>query len=145
MVALRPAVASDLAPVAALLDRCALPRADIERDFPGGFVVAAFAGQVVGVAGVEIHGRSGLLRSVAIAESHRGRGLARTLTHDRLAWARSRELVDVWLLTTTAAALFARLGFTETARASAPRELSESAEFARTCPASATCMRIALA
>lgn len=144
MFALRPAVAADLAPIVALLDRCALPRADIERDFPGGFVVAELAERLVGVAGLETHGTSGLLRSLAVDGSHRGRGLARALTIDRLAWARSQRLADVWLLTTTAAALFARLGFTEAARARAPRELSESAEFARACPASATCMRIAL-
>jgi N-acetylglutamate synthase-like GNAT family acetyltransferase len=142
---LRPAVAADLEPVVALLTGCALPRAAIERDFPDGFIVAAAAGELVGVAGVEIHGLAGLLRSVAVAPAHRGRSLARTLTLDRIAWARARELAELWLLTTTAAPLFVRLGFTPAERASVPGELAASEEFARSCPSSATCMRLVLA
>lgn len=148
MFDLRPAVAADLETVAALVESCALPRADLERDFPTGFVVAVTVaeafGRPVGVAGVETHGAVGLLRSVAVAPSHRGRGLACALTRERIAWARTRELTALWLLTTTAAPLFARLGFTEVPRASAPRELAESTEFAHCCPTSAVCMRLDL-
>lgn len=144
MFDLRPAVAAELEAVVGLLERCALPRADIERDFHAGFVVADESGRIVGVAGVEVHGASGLLRSVAVAPGLRGRGLAGTLTRDRIAWARSRGLGDLWLLTTSAAPFFARLGFVETPRSGAPPELAASHEFATCCPASAVCMRLTL-
>ena len=51
----------------------------------------------------------------------------------------------MWLLTTTAAPFFARLGFATMERASAPQALQASREFAAACPAGATCMRLDLA
>jgi amino-acid N-acetyltransferase len=77
---------------------------------------------------------------VAVASSHRGTGLGRTLTEDRLQAAQSQRLNRVYLLTTTAPEYFARLGFERVARESVPPPLQRSSEFATVCPASAICM-----
>jgi amino-acid N-acetyltransferase len=74
----------------------------------------------------------------------RGRGTGLALVADRLALARANGLASVYLLTTTAAPLFRRFGFADAARARAPAVLTASPEFAALCPASATCMRLAL-
>jgi len=98
--------------------------------------------EVVRDAALEAHDRSGLLRTVAVAPGERGRGTGIALVADRLAMARANGLASVYLLTTTAAPLFRRFGFSDADRASAPVALAASPEFAALCPSSATCMRL---
>ena len=76
---------------------------------------------------------------------YRGTGLGMRLTEERIGWARKQRLEALYLLTTTAAPFFGRLGFVEVARASAPAAVQTSREFATACPAGATCMRLPLA
>ena len=133
---------TELAAVEALVRASELPAAVVRDGFPGAYTVARRAGAVVGVAALDAHGRTGLLRSVAVAPSGRSRGTGIALVADRLAAARAGGLDSVYLLTTTAAPLFRRFGFMEVARASAPDALRASPEFAALCPASATCMRV---
>lgn len=137
---IQSATADDAALVRLLLHACQLPLSGLEVAFPAGYCVAREEGAIVGVAGMERHGRVGLLRSVAVAHPHRGRDLARRLVEDRMAYARQLELQAVYLLTTTAADYFRRLGFCDTARGEVPAELRRSSEFASVCPASATCL-----
>ena len=117
---------------------------EIGATFPSDYVVALQAAAVIGVAGLEIYESEALLRSVAVGEAHRGRGLGRKLVHDRVASARARGLRAVYLLTTTCAEYFERLGFERVPRASAPAPLQSSEEFASLCPASAVCMKYTL-
>ncbi|MEO7734672.1 MAG: GNAT family N-acetyltransferase [Kofleriaceae bacterium] len=134
----------ELAAIEALVRRAGLP-ADVVRDrFPDAYTVARRDGEVVGVAALEAHDGSGLLRSVAVAPAERGRGTGIALVSDRLAMAWAHGLDHAYLLTTTAAPLFRRFGFTGVDRASAPAGLAASPEFAGLCPSSATCMRLDL-
>jgi protein-tyrosine-phosphatase/N-acetylglutamate synthase-like GNAT family acetyltransferase len=136
---LRPARAEDLAAAEALLGRCALPLAGLTDQFPAGYVVAGRAG-IVALAGLEVHGGHGLLRSVAVDPAARDQGLGRALVTDRLAHARALGLASVFLLTTTAPRFFAGLGFSPCERDRAPAELRATPEFAGVCPSSAACM-----
>lgn len=135
-----PARAGDRDAVEGLLRDAQLPTAGVGDQFPGGYAVVRDGAALVAVAGLEIHGSVGLLRSVAVAPSHRTRGLAQRLVEDRLQLARERGLEAVYLLTTTAAPYFRRLGFEEAVRAEAPAALRASPEFAAVCPAAAVCM-----
>jgi len=143
-VILRPAGAADLDAARGLLRAANLPGDGLEDQFGPGYVVAEAGGRVIGLAGIERYDRWGLLRSAVVDAAHRGTGLGGRLTDDRLAWAGSMGLEAVYLLTTTAAPFFARRGFETVDRASAPAPLQASKEFATACPASATCMRLAL-
>jgi protein-tyrosine-phosphatase/N-acetylglutamate synthase-like GNAT family acetyltransferase len=143
-IALGPPSGGELPAIDALIRASGLP-AEVVRDrFPEAYVVARRGGEVVGVAALEPHDGTGLLRSVAVASGERGRGTGLALVADRLALARANGLASVYLLTTTAAPLFRRFGFADAARACAPAMLTASPEFAALCPASATCMRLAL-
>ena len=142
-LALRPAYLTDLTACRGLVDACGLPLGGLEHGFPRGYVVAADE-ILVGCAGVEMYDVAGLLRSVAVVPEGRGRGLGEQLTRNRIACARAMRLESLWLLTTTAAAYFERLGFAPIDRTAAPMSLQRSAEFAEVCPASATCMRLRL-
>jgi amino-acid N-acetyltransferase len=135
-----PARPDDLEAVAALIAAAGLPTSGVADDFPGAYAVVRVGREIVAVAGLEAYGGAGLLRSVAVAPSQRGAGLGRVLVEDRLRAARERELEAVYLLTTTAADYFRRLGFGDVARQSAPAELQRSPEFASICPSSAVCL-----
>ncbi|HEU5041657.1 MAG TPA: GNAT family N-acetyltransferase [Gemmatimonadales bacterium] len=84
------------------------------------------------------------MRSVATDPRHRGRGIAEALVRNRLAWAGTEGLDGVYLLTTTAASYFPRLGFERVERDDLPIEIKESKEFVGVCPASAVAMRIGI-
>jgi protein-tyrosine-phosphatase/N-acetylglutamate synthase-like GNAT family acetyltransferase len=134
----------ELPALEALARASGLPTEVVRDQFPEAYVVARRAGAVVGVAALERHAESALLRTVAVAPQERGRGTGLALIADRLAWARTIQLDAVTLLTTTAAPLFRRFGFTDAARASVPAALAASPEFAALCPASATCLKLEL-
>lgn len=127
--------------VGVLLAASALPVADLAAGVP----VALFAMRgpqgLAGVVGIEVLGRQGLLRSLAVAESARGRGLGRELVRHLEAWSVHNGLEELCLLTTTAAEFFARLGYERVAREAAPAVVRRSEQFASLCPASAALMR----
>ena len=77
-VSLRRAVQADQEAIATLLRDLQLPT-DGVSEWLDRFWVAEHQSQVVGVAGMERYGDSGLLRSVAVAQAWRGTGVARTL------------------------------------------------------------------
>ena len=139
---LRPAQPGDLAAVRSLLASCSLPVDGVADQFDAGYVVAEQAGAIVGVAGVERHGRYGLLRSVAVAPAWRSGGVGSALVLDRLQWSDETGLEALFLLTTDASRYFHRHGFRVAARESAPVEIQRSREFSEMCPSSAQLMRL---
>ena len=109
----QPAKADDLAGIRVLLESCQLPAADLTAEGLQHFLVlrdAAQVGGLAGVAGLEVHGQDGLLRSVAIASARRNEGLGRLLVSAVESQARTFKLKALYLLTTTAADYFARPG-----------------------------------
>jgi amino-acid N-acetyltransferase len=141
MVDLAPAALEQLASVRELLAEAGLPLAGLDDQFPAAYVVAR-QGALVGVAGLERYGDIGLLRSVAVSEPFRNSGLGRLLVTDRLTAARAIGLRQIFLLTTTAASYFEKLGFVPTPRTEVPLALATTVEFTTACPASATCLRL---
>ena len=143
-IEIRGARAEDRDAVAALLERTALPPDGLDDQFSDGYAVAAADGEIVGAAGVEVYGRAGLLRSVAVDPGWQGHGLGQRLTEERLRWAAARGLDTVYLLTTTAAGFFPRLGFAPVAREDVPAEVRESLQFASVCPSTAAVLALRL-
>jgi amino-acid N-acetyltransferase len=143
MIVLRGATEGDLGGMEGLLEGARLPTVGVGEAL-GAFVVAEADGVVVGVAGLEVHGRDGLLRSVVVAPSLQQAGLGRRLTERVLAEARRSGLRRVYLLTETAADYFTRYGFRPIAREDASTEVQGSVEFREACPASAVAMVLEL-
>jgi len=141
---LRHAESADLGAARTILEANGLPLDGLEDQFGPAYVVAEAAGRMVGLAGMEVYGYDGLLRSVAVDQSRRGTGLGIALVEDRLAWARNGGIRAVWLLTTTAEVFFTRFGFVNADRASAPADMRGSPEFTTACPGSSACMRLEL-
>jgi amino-acid N-acetyltransferase len=66
------------------------------------------------------------------------------MVRNRLEWARAARLLNVYLLTTTAASYFSRFGFSVVGRDGLPDSIRQSTEFAEACPATAVAMRLTL-
>lgn len=132
------AAAADATAIKRLLVQCGLPTEDI-GDLSG-FIVARKDGGLCGVAGLQPLGSAGLLRSLAVAEASRDRGIARALCERIFALAKERRMARLYLLTTGAQAYFAKLAFQPVERSEAPRELRDTAQFRALCPESAVLM-----
>jgi N-acetylglutamate synthase-like GNAT family acetyltransferase len=143
-VKIRAATAPDLPEVQTLLRLADLPADGLEEQFGDGFAVAVAAGRIVGVAGIEVYGADGLLRSAVVAPEWRGRGIGDALTRDRIGWARGAGLRRIYLLTTTAGSYFPRFGFATNSRDGAPPAIRASREFADACPSTALFMSLGL-
>lgn len=143
-ISIRAATPADRPQVLTLLAASDLSSEGVDADLAG-FAVAEQDGRVVGAAGLERHGRDGLLRSVAVAGSHRGLGLGARLTRRVIDEAQSRGLEGLYALTTTAESYFPRLGFERIERAQVPAAVQASEEFRTICPSSAAVLRLLLA
>jgi amino-acid N-acetyltransferase len=132
----------DLAATESLAGASELPVEVVRHQFPDAYAVARRGGVLVGVAALERYDNIGLLRTVAVASSERGRGTGIALAANRLVAAREAGLSAVFLLTTTAALFFSRFGFIEAERSAVPAALQHSLELADLCPCSATCMSV---
>ncbi len=116
-----------------------LPAAAV-RTTPERFYVASAGGERVGVGGLETRGDAGLLRSVVVERARRGEGYGAALCRALEAVAERQGVERLYLLTTTASDFFARRGYVETDRETAPQAIRETRQFADRCPATATCM-----
>jgi amino-acid N-acetyltransferase len=136
-----PARPFDLPGALDLLGRSELTEQDVAARWGHYFVVREDDGRVVGIAGLEIHGDFGLLRSVAVDPDYRGQGLAASLVEAAMERAKKLNLRSVYLLTTTARDYFARRGFADCGRDEAPAAVRESWEFRSGCPSTAAFMK----
>lgn len=138
--AAEPARPHDLETALEMLRRLDLPEEGVPDHF-GLFHVVRDDGRVVGLAGLEVHGPDGLLRSVAVEPAFRGQGLAASLVEATLGLARKVGLRAVYLLTTTAPDYFRRHGFADCPRTQAPVGIRESWEFKAGCPSTSSFMK----
>ena len=137
-----PADYNDAA-VAALLAAAGLPTPGAE-DRPVQMRVLREGGEVLACAGFERGEGSALLRSVAVAESARGRGHGRALVAGLLEELSAAGLAEVYLLTVDAQRFFAGFGFEECERAEVPPSILASREFEIHSCDSAVVMRMSL-
>lgn len=140
-IVIRSARESDLTAIERLLQRVGLITTGVAGHLRG-FQVAEEGGEIVGTAGLEVYGRSALLRSVAVDPAYRDRRIARDLVTRLLNHAAAIPVDEVFLLTTGAADYFRRHGFEPVARDAVPSEVAASAEFGDAACATAQAMRI---
>lgn len=139
---LRNASGDDLAVVRNLLQQANLPFEDLAPEAMQDFVLVQDTnGNVIGAGGIERYETDALLRSVVVSAAARGTGLGRMITQAVEDRARVAGVTALYLLTTTAADFFPRLGYERFERNSVPEKLRQSTEFASLCPASAVCLR----
>jgi len=140
-----PASADNLIAIRALLEECGLPTADLHDGLLEHFTVCRLGERIVGTIGLEVFAETALLRSLAVAPGQRGQRLAHDLWARVRDQARARGIRRLYLLTTTAEALFARWGFARVARDAVPVAVQATSEYSALCPSTAVVMAIDVA
>lgn len=128
---------SEIREILPLLAECGLPVSDISPSQPLQFFGIRSESGLVAVVGLELYGSVGLLRSLAVAPSRRGHGLGRQLVAFAERVAASQGVDSLFLLTTTAAAFFGKLGYLPASRSTAPPAIQATLQFSGLCPTSA--------
>ena len=126
--------------VARLLEESDLPTSDLTPEKLGNFLACERAGRLEAIAGLELYGADGLLRSVVVAPQWRSRGLGAALVAHAEEAARAGGVARLFLLTDTAERFFGRLGYQRMEREAAPPAIRNTSEFSALCPASAVLM-----
>ena len=126
--------------IIALLTAEKLPTADLPQTLEN-FVVTLQSEDLTGVAGLEIYGNYGLLRSLAVNNNFRNQGIAAELLLHAEQIAAAKSLKIIYLLTETATDYFSRKGYQKIMRADVPAEVQQSSEFSHVCPQSAIVMQ----
>jgi amino-acid N-acetyltransferase len=129
--------ATDLQAIRELLTTCRLPADDLQL-YLHDFLVAKNGKSLIGCVGVERFEKVALLRSLAVQQEFRGNGIARELC-SRLEQQISG--MDVYLLTTTAADFFVKIGYCRINREEAPLVITRNKQFTSLCPSTAALMR----
>ena len=124
----------------ALLTACDLPTTDLESCHFEHFLGWGTVEAPQGVIGLEPYGSVALLRSLAVSTEVRGTGIGKTLVAAAEDYAQTQGVQVLYLLTTTAATFFARLGYAVAERDIAPESIKATKEFSGLCPSSATFM-----
>ena len=139
----RKASLEDFTGIVKLLQEEKLPTQDL---IPGlsQLLVIELDEKIVGVAGIELYGKLGLLRSVAVDKNYRNRSLATILIDDLLLYAAEQQITDLYLITTSAEDYFSKKGFVVVNRDRVPGAIKSSSEFSTMCPSTAAVMIKAL-
>jgi len=123
-----------------LLTLCGLPQEDLTLGHLSHFWVIKERGEILGTVGLEMHGRSALLRSLAVDPRFRKQGFASELTKKAEDYAATLKIEVLYLLTLTAESFFRKRGYQRIERNSAPPLIQGTTEFQGLCPASSVCM-----
>ncbi len=142
VVRVEPAGSTDLAGIRGLLEAAGLPTQHLDDGSARLYVVREVGGdpgsasepgaralEPLGCAGLERHGTAGLLRSLAVHETARGRGVGRALVERIAAEALAAGAAELVLLTMGAGRFFLDLGFEPARREAFDPALLDSWEF----------------
>lgn len=104
------------------------------------FITSESKGKLVGCIGIEKYGEDGLLRSLAVEEEYKNRGLGKRLLNKLINKGKNEGIKKLHLLTTTADKYFTRNGFRTIERLNAPVTIAKSKEFSKICPSNSIYM-----
>lgn len=97
---------------------------------------------IIGTAGLEVIDNIGLLRSVSVLETQKGNGYGQLITENLEKYAKTQNIKELYLLTTTAKEFFEKkCNYEVIERINVPTEIQNSQQFASVCPSSAVVMK----
>jgi amino-acid N-acetyltransferase len=123
--------------VLVLLSLANLPIRDIDEN------VELFSLEMdLGTAGLEIFGRIGLLRSLSVLESQKGKGYELLIVQKLESYVKTKNIKALYLLTSTAKDFFeTKCKYELIERINVPIEIQNSQQFVSICPSSAVIMK----
>lgn len=135
-----PTIKDDLASISKLLKENKLPYEDLLSSKVL-FIIRKDGEKLIGCIGIEKYSEDALLRSFAVDNSFKNKGIGAELLHELLAKCKEEGVKTLHLLTTTAAEYFEKKGFDRAERVSAPMAIVQSKEFSELCPSSSVYMK----
>jgi N-acetylglutamate synthase-like GNAT family acetyltransferase len=126
--------------VEALLVNEGLPASDLSASVNTKLFGIKLDHKLVGLVGLEQEKNIGLLRSLVVSSNIRNNGYGKQLIHYVEAWALENSVAELYLLTTTAASYFIKIGFKTISRDKAPPFIVNTHQFSNLCPSSAEFM-----
>lgn len=123
--------------LAAALTKAKLPVDDLEAPGHHFWRFETVDEVPVGFGGLEVYSPDALLRSLLTLPPVRNRGVGSAIVAALEFEAGLLGCRNIWLLTTSAADFFGRLGYARCERAVVPEAIRKTEEFASLCPASA--------
>lgn len=126
--------------VGAALAKAGLPADDIGDPYVLLWRFESYEDVPIGFGGLEIYDYDALLRSVVTLPPLRQVGMGAAIVAALEAEAQARRCRAVYLLTTSEADFFTRLGYKPCTRDDVPEAIRASRQFAALCPPTATVM-----
>ena len=142
-ITIHAATTTDVSAIQQLLQANSLPIDGVDDHWKT-FVVARDGKRLVGCGGSEAYQFAALIRSVAVVDDYRSKGVGRRIVRQLIDRLASRGIREFYLLTTTAEGYFKKRGFKTIDRDEVHPQLLDSREFQGACPASAVCMRLVM-
>lgn len=136
---IRNARLTDLPRIKALLQEHDLPSEDCNEHLQH-FLVYEKDKSIIAVGGGEYYNDVGLIRSIAVAASAQGEGIASLLVNALIRNMKKVTIKKVYLLTTTAESYFEKKHFLVVKREDVPLAIQQTKQFSDLCPGSATVM-----
>ncbi|MFV8826313.1 GNAT family N-acetyltransferase [Alkalihalobacterium sp. APHAB7] len=110
-IVIRIAEAKDLLPIQRLVAKAGLTEEGIEKRLDHFLVVETDEKEIVGTVGIEPIGNDGLLRSLVIKSEHWNAKIGLDFLEIALAYAKQKELDQLYLITHRSLEFFEYLGF----------------------------------
>ncbi|MEM7485999.1 MAG: arsenic resistance N-acetyltransferase ArsN2 [Bacteroidota bacterium] len=129
----------DFEKVKNLLKENGLPYEDL-RSSKVAFLTSKSGSEIIGCIGIEKYGEDGLLRSFAVTEDSKNKGVGGKLLNKLMDESKKEGIKKMHLLTTTADQYFLKKGFSIAKRMEAPKAIASSREFSEICPSSSVYM-----
>ncbi len=126
--------------IKSLLQENDLPVSDLNHRIT--FFVEKQEDEIIAVGGLESTGDDAIIRSIAVSDEHKGKGLGDAITRQLLNYAKETDKKDIYLLTTTAEKYFPKYGFKEIDRRYVPSDIKNSTQYKDVCPDSAIVMKL---
>lgn len=117
--------AEDIQSVQSLLRENGLPVEGVEQNLST-FLVVEKEGLVIGCGAVEVKGRYGLLRSVAVLKPARSKGVGRLLIGQLFSVACLHGINELFLLSVNSVLFFEKMGFSRIQRGKIPKSIRET-------------------
>jgi len=126
--------------VKAALMKAGLPADDVTNPKPMFWRFETLADIPAGFGGLEVHGGAALLRSVVILPQLRRMGIGSAIVSKLKTEARALNCGAIYLVTTSEADFFGRLGYAPCSRSDVPDPIRQSSHFSSACCAGGTVM-----
>lgn len=130
----------EISDVAVLLDEYSLPTSDLQKNNTVELFGVYYNENLSACVGVEIYGKTALLRSMAVSSGFRKKGVGKKLVEFIENYTIQKGVKEIYLLTETADKFFKKAGYTITSREGAPLIIRGTTQFSELCPGSSKCM-----